>query len=112
MELLANMLSPSSKPMVVCRSATSIEAYPPGGAYMREWITYAIPGRGQFTVDSDRLKLAPHLERLLLTRKAQALAEGDLEFFRVLPTPATHVMLTQVKVGENVYQGDKVLETP
>ena len=84
MELAANMLSPSSKPMVVCRSATSIEAFPPGGAYNREWINHAIAGRGQFTVDADRLQLAPHLERLISTRKSQALAEGDLEFFRVL----------------------------
>jgi len=84
MELTANVLSPSSKPMVVVRSPTNIEAFPPGGLFMREWLTHAIVGRGKFTVDDDRLKLAPHLQHLISARKAQALAEGDLEFFRLL----------------------------
>lgn len=84
MELAANVLSPTSKPMVVVRSPTAIESYPPGGQAMREWLTHAIVGRGKFTVDDDRLKLAPHLQHLISARKAQALAEGDLEFFRVL----------------------------
>ena len=84
MELAANVLSPSSKPMVVVRSPTAIESYPPGGQNMREWLNHAIVGRGKFTVDDDRLKLAPHLQHLISARKAQALAEGDLEFFRVL----------------------------
>ena len=84
MELTANVLSPSSKPMVVVRSPTNIEAYPPGGLIMREWLSHAIVGRGKFTVDDDRLKLAPHLQHLISARKAQALAEGDLEFFRLL----------------------------
>ena len=85
MELAANVLSPSSKPMVVVRSPTAIESYPPGGqAPFREWLAHAIVGRGKFTVDDDRLKLAPHLQHLISARKAQALAEGDLEFFRML----------------------------
>ena len=84
MELAANVLSPTSKPMVVVRSPTALESYPPGGQLMREWLNHAIVGRGKFTVDDDRLKLAPHLQHLISARKAQALAEGDLEFFRVL----------------------------
>jgi ankyrin repeat protein len=84
MELAANVLSPSSKPMVVVRSPTAIESYPPGGQILREWLNHGIVGRGKFTVDDDRLKLAPHLQHLISARKAQALAEGDLEFFRML----------------------------
>ena len=84
MELTANMLSPSSKPMVVVRSPSAIESYPPGGMICREWIQHAIVGRGKFTVPEDRLKLAPHLKHLIAARKAQALSDGDLEFFRVL----------------------------
>ena len=84
MEQIANMLSPSSKPMVVVRSPSAIEAYPPGGVMGREWTHHAIVGRGKFTVPDDRLKLAPHLKHLISARKAQALSEGDLEFFRYL----------------------------
>ena len=84
MEQTANMLSPSSKPMVVVRSPSAIEAYPPGGMLCREWIHHAIVGRGKFTVPDDRLKLAPHLKHLIAARKAQAASEGDLELFRVL----------------------------
>ena len=84
MEMVANMLSPSTKPMVVVQSVTSIKAYPPGGHIFRDWLHHAIVGRGKFTVDDDRLKLAPHLMQHISARKAQALAEGDLIFFRVL----------------------------
>ena len=69
--------------MIVCRSPTSIESYPPGGPFTRDWMSSPV-GRGKFTVASDAEKLAPHLEHLISARKAQALAENDLLTFRLL----------------------------
>ena len=104
MEQVANMLSPHAKPMVVIRSPSSIEAYPPGGQPNREWIHHSIVGRGKFTVDEDRLKLAPHLQHLISARKAQALAENDLVFFRVLHARAAILLEgTGIAVPEEPY---------
>lgn len=105
MELVANALSPTSKPMIVCRSASAVEAFPPGGQMMREWLHDAIVGLGKFTVDADRLKLAPHLMHLISARKAQALAEDDFEFFRVLHARAAMLLAgTGLSVPEEPFQ--------
>ena len=125
MELTANMLSPVSKPMIVCRSPSSIESFPPGGLLTRDFLSQPV-GKGKFTVDSDAHKLAPHLQHLISARKAQALAEGDVLFFRVLHASTARLLEgTDIRVEpepfttwmaamrfESVHDGKKTGLTP
>ncbi len=86
LEQLANCLSPTEKPMVVCQSLTNIETYPARGFYGSACPRFAA-GEGDFTVEDDRKQLGPVIRRLIASRKASALAAGDLVSYRVV-----HVM--------------------
>ena len=83
MENLANALSPVQKTFIVAQSPTNVFAYGPSGIVGRYWFQETV-GRGNFTVDADKLALGPTVLQLIRTRQQQALAEGDLTFYRVL----------------------------
>jgi ankyrin repeat protein len=100
-EQLSNALSPKVKPLIVAQSRSSVVTFGPTGLFAREW--YLAPvGEGDFTVDSDRLALRPFLESLIEARKASALAQGDLLWFRNL-----HALRAWLLVGT----GDVAVET-
>lgn len=84
MELAANALSPSPKPMVLAKTTNWVEANSPGGQLGRDWLTYAFVGKGDFSVEADRAKLGVHLLDIINARKAIALADKDLVFYRML----------------------------
>lgn len=83
MENLANSLSPRQKTFIVAESPTNVLSYGPNGIVGRFWFQEVV-GRGDFSVDADRALLGPSIEALIEGRKAQALSEGDLIFFRFL----------------------------
>jgi hypothetical protein len=91
-ELAANRLSPTPKPMVLVKSVGGIEAYPPSGPMGRDFFNYALVGKGAFTVDSDRLVLGKHLLDIIGARKALALADGDLIQYRTLHAATAHLV--------------------
>ena len=84
MEQLANFLSPTTKPLIIAESTSSVINYGPGGhqGYIG-WMHMPV-GRGAFTVEADKAALGPVIAKLVSRRKAQALREGDLMFFRHL----------------------------
>ena len=92
MELAANLLSPTPKPMVLARSVASIIANPPGGKVTHNLHYHLLVGEGDFSVEADRRKLGDHLLDIIGARKALALAEGDLFYYRILHTMAAHFL--------------------
>ena len=92
MELAANALSPNPKPMVLAKNVTYVEANPPGGQLGRDILTYAFVGRGDFSVESDRAKLGAHLLDIINARKALALADKDMKFYRMLHSCTSHLL--------------------
>ena len=92
MELTANMLSPTPKPMVLAKSVGCVEAHCPGGKFSRDWLLYSIVGKGAFTVDGDRAKLGAHLLDIIAARKALALADSDLIYYRMLHAVTAHLL--------------------
>ena len=91
MEMLANALSPKQKPLIVAQTPSVIELHAPSGPTERSFALYPV-GRGAFTVDSDREKLAPVVAALISARKAYALAQGDLFWYRVLHSGARKLL--------------------
>jgi ankyrin repeat protein len=92
MELAANLLSPTPKPMVLAKSATSVIANPPGGKATHNLNHYLLVGKGDFSVETDRQKLGAHLLDIIIARKALALANGNLFYYRTLHTMAAHFL--------------------
>ena len=84
MELTANALSASAKPVILACSPSRIVTHPPSGAIGREFLFSARVGHGAFTVDADKVILGPVLHGLITARKALALAEGDMTAYRTL----------------------------
>ena len=85
MEQLANALSPNVKPLIIATSATSpLLNYGPGGHQGHGgWAPNPV-GHGQFTVPDDKIALGGVIAKLIEKRKAQALREGDLLWYRHL----------------------------
>lgn len=83
MENLANSLSPKKKTFIVAQSPTNVYAYGPSGIVGRYWFQETV-GRGNFTVDADKLALGPSVLALIQARQQQALRESDHTFYRVL----------------------------
>lgn len=82
-EQLANALSPRVKPLVIAQSSTQVATYGAIGLPFNTWLESPV-GLGDFTVDADREKIYPLLDSLVERRKAVALAEGDLTWYRLL----------------------------
>ena len=64
MEMTANALSPSTKPIILACSPTRIVTIGPGGHVGREYLVSARVGHGAFSVDSDKAALAPCMPAL------------------------------------------------
>ena len=92
MELAANLLSPTPKPMVLAKSVASVLANPPGGEITHNLHRYLLVGMGDFSVEADRQKLGAHLLDVIVARKALALADGDLFYYRILHTSTAHFL--------------------
>lgn len=92
MEMTANALSPSTKPIILACSPTRIVTIGPGGHIGREWLVSARVGHGAFSVDSDKAALAPYLQRLIIARKALALSDGDMVLYRTLHAAASWLL--------------------
>lgn len=105
MELVANALSPTPKPMVLAKSIGSVEANAPGGRMGRDWLTYALVGKGAFTVEADRAKLGAHLLEIIAARKALALADKDMVFYRML-----HALTPYLLQGTGLAPADEPLD--
>ena len=91
MELLCNLLSPQAKPLIVIQSSSDVRSHGPAGLFGRNWIISPV-GRGEFTVEADRVALGPVIERLIDERMAAKRAEGtDLRGNRsyTTSTPST-----------------------
>ena len=99
MELTANALSASAKPVILACSPSRIVTHPPSGAIGREFLFSARVGLGAFTVDADKVILGPVLHGLITARKALALAEGDMTAYRTLHA-ATTLLLDGCGVAE------------
>ena len=85
MEQLANALSRKVKPLIIATSATSplLNYGPSGHQGHGGWAPNPV-GRGDFTVPDDRKALGGVIAKLIQKRKAQALQEGDMLWFRHL----------------------------
>ena len=83
---------PDPQPMVLAKSVGCVEAHCPGGKFSRDWLLYSIVGKGAFTVDSDRAKLGAHLLDIIAARKALALADSDLIYYRMLHAVTAHLL--------------------
>ena len=92
MEMTANVLSPSTKPIILACSPTRIVTIGPGGHIGREWLVTARVGHGAYSVDSDKAALAPYLQRLIIARKALALSDGDMVLYRTLHAAASWLL--------------------
>ena len=96
MELLCNLLSPEAKPLIVLQSPTDVRSHGPAGLFGRNWIISPV-GRGEFTVEADRVALGPVIERLIDERTAAKRAEGtDLRGNRSYPTGTPSTRPAQV----------------
>ena len=84
MEQLANALSPTVKPLIIAQSTSSVISYGPAGHSGHNGWFLSPVGRGRFTVPEDIKALGPVISQLLERRKAQALRDGDLGFYRHL----------------------------
>ena len=83
LEFLASALSPVRKAIIIAESPTCVFTYGPDGKIGRSW-THEVVGRGQFTVESDRIALGPTVEKMIDERVAQADREHDLVTMRFL----------------------------
>ena len=92
MELAANLLSPTPKPMVLAKSVASVLANPPGGEASHNLHRHLLVGTGDFSVEADRQKLGAHLLDVIVARKALALADCDLFYYRILHTSTAHFL--------------------
>jgi len=90
-EQLANALSPRIKPLIVALSPSAISTYGPGGIFGRPWL-YEPVGCGAFTVDADKESLGTPLATLIDARRALALSDSDLLWFRVLSACKAHLL--------------------
>jgi ankyrin repeat protein len=75
MELLCNLLSPEAKPLILIQSPSDVRSHGPAGLFGRNWIISPV-GRGEFTVEADRVALGPVIERLIDERMVAKRAEG------------------------------------
>ena len=91
LENLANALSPVKKTFIVAQSPTNIYAYGPAGIVGRYWFQETV-GRGNFTVDDDKLSLGPAILKMIELRTKQAEREGDLTMFRFLQAIANTLL--------------------
>jgi hypothetical protein len=69
--------------LVIAQSPTQVATYGAIGLQFNTWLESPV-GLGDFTVDADREKIYPLLDSLVERRKAVALAEGDLTWYRLL----------------------------
>ena len=83
MEVLANALSPQSKPIILARALNRIDLHPPTGIHCNSFLLATV-GSGAFTVDADRIALGEVIEALITPRAKFAWATGDVIFFRIL----------------------------
>ena len=101
MELLCNLLSPQAKPLIVIQSSSDVRSHGPAGLFGRNWIISPV-GRGEFTVEADRVALGPVIERLIDERMAAKRAEGTeaaLRWYRFLHAHKASLLLgTGIKV--------------
>ena len=98
-ELLCNVLSPSSKPVILIQSAGDVQTYGPAGLAGRDWITHPV-GLAEFSVDADRKSLGSVIERIVDERMAARRAEDTEEgwrWFRFL-----HAIKAWLLVGTDV----------
>ena len=95
MELLCNLLSPEAKPLIVLQSPSDVRSHGPAGLFGRNWIISPV-GRGEFTVEADRVALGPVIERLIDERMAAKRAEGTeaaMRWFRFLHAHKASLLL-------------------
>ena len=101
MELLCNLLSPMAKPLIVLQSPSDVRSHGPAGLFGRNWIISPV-GRGEFTVEADRVALGPVIERLIDERMAAKRQEGTpaaLRWYRFLHAHKASLLLgTGIKV--------------
>ena len=91
MESVCNSLSKTCKSMIVAESPIKVQTFGPFGATGRVLGQQAV-GLGKFSVETDRQALGPPLRQLIEWRKQQALAEGDVCFFRYLHCMAAQLL--------------------
>ena len=98
---LCNLLSPEAKPLIVLQSPSDVRSHGPAGLLGRNWIISPV-GRGEFTVEADRVALGPVIERLIDERMAAKRAEGTeaaLRWSRFLHAHKASLLLgTGIKV--------------
>lgn len=77
-QVLCNGLSPVAKPLIVVQSSSAIRTYPSLGLTIRTWMHCPV-GTGNFTVEDDRIKLGPVMERLIDDTIKRRAGEGTEE---------------------------------
>ena len=83
LEMLANALSPVVKQVLLAESATWITSHGPSGLFGQQWFTSPV-GTADFSEEADRSALGPVVLAMLQSRKALALAQGDLLTYRFI----------------------------
>ena len=94
MELFCNALaSVGNRPLIVAQSASDIVTYPATGTFTNNvFHAGCAVGQGRFTVEADRAKLGPVMERVLAARKRTAFADGDIFTYRLLHAKASALL--------------------
>ena len=90
-EQVANALGPIPKPVISVQSTHSIVTHGPGGVVAHSWLQNVF-GLGAFTVDADRKALGPVIDKLINSRMAFALENGELLWYRVLHCAKSHLL--------------------
>ena len=83
LELLANALSPVTKPIIICQSRSAIVTHGNAGLPSRYWSSMPVC-EGAFTVEADKAKLRPALQMIIENRLQIALDANDMNWFRGL----------------------------
>ena len=92
--LFCNALaSVGNRPLIVAQSASDIVTYPATGTFTNNvFHAGCAVGQGRFTVEADRAKLGPVMERVLAARKRTAFADGDIFTYRLLHAKASALL--------------------
>ena len=111
LEVLANALSPRSKPLIVAQSRSAIVTHGPLGLHSRNWVNLPVC-EGAFTVESDKAKLQPTIAKLIDRRTSQALRENDMEWYRWLVSMRERLLDGVSSNASSEAAADAPLSTP
>lgn len=100
MEQVSNALSPKNKPVICATSVTSVKNFGPCEVLGRLWFNEVV-GKGAFFNEADKYALRDVIKGMIDRRKAQALQQGDLIWYRALAALTTSILAGTDYVAED-----------